>query len=151
MIFGVPDPASGHSVGLGGHGHGRKLVLSAACVWAVGADLFDQPRVVLAGDEGARRLAGLVDGLEDAAMHDLLLEGSDEPFDDAGGFGLVDEGVAGRHAPGPDLGLEILGHEATAVVVAQPHAAGCVVAKMAVLAHGHAIARHAPPDACRAR
>jgi hypothetical protein len=39
----------GHSVGLRGHGHGRKLVLAASCVWAEVAVFLDST-----SREGAR-------------------------------------------------------------------------------------------------
>ena len=45
----------------------------------------------------------------------------------------------GGHAPRPHLGLEVLGHEAAAVIVAELHAAGGVAAEMGeLLVHGHA-------------
>jgi hypothetical protein len=45
--------------------------------------LLDQPFGVVASDEIADGLADLVDGLEEAAMDDLLLEGPEQPLDDA--------------------------------------------------------------------
>ncbi|QXM24125.1 hypothetical protein KO353_12705 [Elioraea tepida] len=64
----------GHSVGLRGHGHGRKLVLAASCVWAEVAVFLDQPLGVVAGDEGSDGVAEVFEGLEDAAVDDLLLD-----------------------------------------------------------------------------
>ena len=52
---------------------------------------------------------------------------------------LGDEGVARRHAPEPDLLLEVVGHEVAAVVVAQREAAGGAGAEVAeLLADRHA-------------
>jgi hypothetical protein len=45
--------------------------------------LLDQPFGVVAGDEVADGLAELVDGLEDAAMDDLLFQRPEQPLDDA--------------------------------------------------------------------
>jgi hypothetical protein len=54
-------------------------------------------------------------------------------------LGLAYEGEARGHAPGSCLVLEVLGHEAAAVIMAQLDAAGGVAAEMAeLLAHGHA-------------
>jgi hypothetical protein len=77
----------GHSVGLRGHGHGRKLVLAASCVWAEVAVFLDQPLGVVAGDEGSDGVAEVFEGLEDAAVDELLLECAEEPLDDAVGLG----------------------------------------------------------------
>src|SRR5215207_827739 len=88
------------------------------------AVLLDQPFGVVAGDEGADGIAGLVDGPEDAAMHDLLFQRAEEALYDAVRLGLADEGVARRHAPEPDLLLEDVRHEVAAVVVAERQAAG---------------------------
>jgi hypothetical protein len=60
------------------------------------AVLLDQPLGVVAGDEVADGLADLVDGLEDAAMDDLLFQRPEQPLDDAIGLGFSDEGVARR-------------------------------------------------------
>ena len=57
-------------------------------------------------------------------MHDLLLEGAEEPLDDAIGLGLADECRARRDTPRAELPLEVLGHEVAAVVVAERQAAG---------------------------
>src|SRR3712207_841433 len=101
------------------------LVPRCACrVGVAVAVLLDQPFGVVAGDEGADGVADLVDGLEDAAVHDLLLQGSEEALDDAIRLGFSDEGIARRHAPEPDLLAEVVGHEVAAVVVAQRDAAG---------------------------
>src|SRR3954468_22245979 len=88
------------------------------------AVLLDQPFGVVAADEGADGITDLVDGPEDAAMHDLLLQRAEEALDDAVRLGLADEGEARRHAPEPDLLLEDVGHEVAAVVVAERQAAG---------------------------
>ena len=48
-------------------------------------------------------------------------------------LGLADEGVARSHAPGSDLDLEVLGHEAAAVILAQLDTTGGVAAEMAGL------------------
>jgi enoyl reductase-like protein len=58
--------------------------------------LLDQPFGVVAGDEVADGVADLVDGLEDAAMDDLLFQRPEQPLDDAVGLGFSDEGVARR-------------------------------------------------------
>ena len=87
----------------------------------------------------SKRVPDFVDGLVDAAVHDLLLEGAEEALDDAVGLGLGDEGETGGDAPEPDLLLEMLGHEVGAVVVAQREAAGGVGAEFAeLLADRHA-------------
>jgi len=88
----------GHSVELRGHGHGRELVLAASCVWAEVAVFLDQPLGVVAGDEGSDGVAEVFEGLEDAAVDDLLLECAEEPLDDAVGLGLAYEGEARSHA-----------------------------------------------------
>ena len=46
----------------------------------------------IAGGEGADGVADFVDGLVDAAVHDLLLEGAEEALDDAIGLRLGHEG-----------------------------------------------------------
>jgi hypothetical protein len=56
----------GHSVRLCGYGHCGKFVLAAEGRGAEGAVLLDQPRGVGAGDEGADRLADVLEGFEDA-------------------------------------------------------------------------------------
>src|SRR4051794_17475279 len=76
-------------------------------------------------------------------MHDLLFERAEEPLDGAIGFRLSDEGVARRHAPEPDLLLEMVGHEVAAVVVAEREAAAGAGAGAGgevteLLADGHA-------------
>ena len=43
--------------------------------------LLDQALGVIAGDELTHGIADLVDGLEDAAMDDLLLQGPEQPLD----------------------------------------------------------------------
>ncbi|MGE0039388.1 MAG: hypothetical protein AB7S93_27670 [Xanthobacteraceae bacterium] len=63
--------------------------------------------------------ADVVDGLLDAAVDDLFLEGSEEPFGHAVDFGLADEGEARNHAPEFDLVLEVVGHERAAKVVTE--------------------------------
>ena len=108
-------------------------------MWAEMAVLLDQPFGVVAGDEVPDGVAEVVDALEDTAVHDLLLEGAEEPLDDAVGLRLTDEGVAGPRAPGLDLVLEVFGHKGAPVVVAQFEAAGGVLAEMTeLLADGHA-------------
>src|SRR3712207_8679860 len=103
------------------------------------AVLLDQPFGVVAGDEGADCVADLVDGPEDASMHDLLSERAEESLDDAIGLRLSDEGVARRHAPEPDLLLEVVGHEVAAVIVAEREAAGGAGGEVTELpADGHA-------------
>src|SRR3712207_1729809 len=90
---------SGQVVGLCGAPEGL-LVPGGACgVGAAVAVLLDEPFGVVAGDEGTDGVTDLVDGLEDAAVHDLLLQRAEEAPDHAVGLGLPDEGVAQRHAP----------------------------------------------------
>ena len=104
-VFQVNRPRfPGHLVGLRGHGHGRKVALSAQGVWTEVAVLLDQPLGAVAGDEGAHGVADLVEGLEDAAVDDLLFEGSEEALDDAVGLGLADEGAARGSCPTPSPG-----------------------------------------------
>src|SRR5215217_5248713 len=103
------------------------------------AVLLDQPFGVVAAGEGADGIPDLVDGLEDASVHDLLLQRAEEALDDAVRLGLADEGVARRHAPEPDLLLEDVRHEVAAVVVAERQAAGGPGAEVAEPpAHRHA-------------
>ncbi|MEO9190062.1 MAG: hypothetical protein ABI224_08670 [Acetobacteraceae bacterium] len=80
--------------------------------------------LLVAGDEGSDGVAGLVDGPLDSAMHDPLLEGAEEAFDDAIRLGLADEWIAGGHAPEADLVVEMFSEESAAAVVSQRHAAG---------------------------
>jgi hypothetical protein len=47
------------------------------------AVLLDQPLGIGDGGEFADGIADLVDGLEEAAIDDLLLEGPEQPLDDA--------------------------------------------------------------------
>src|ERR1700751_1995756 len=84
---------------------------------------LDQPFGIVALAELAGGSPHVVDGLVDAAMDDLLLEGSEEALGHAVGFGLADEGEARCHTPELDLFLEVIGHEGTAVIVAQREAA----------------------------
>jgi hypothetical protein len=76
----------------------RKVVVSALAVGAEVAGVLDQPRGVGAGNEGAHGVADVLDGLEEAAVHDLRVQGAEEALDDAIGFGLADEGSARCHA-----------------------------------------------------
>jgi hypothetical protein len=55
----------------------------AGVEWAEVAVLLDQPLGIGDGGEFADGIADLVDGLEEAAMDDLLLEGPEQPLDDA--------------------------------------------------------------------
>src|SRR5918993_2742912 len=130
---------SGQVVGLCSAPEGL-LVPGGACgVGAAVAVLLDEPFGVVAGDEGTDGVTDLVDGPEDAAVHDLLLQRAEEALDHAVGLGLPDEGVARRHAPEGDLLPELLRHEVAAVVVTEREATGGARAEMAeLLAHGHA-------------
>src|SRR5512144_2893511 len=85
------------------------------------AVLFQQPVLIVAIEVGPDGGADLLDVLEDASENDLLLQRADESLGDAVGLGLADEGEAGRHPEELQLVLEVLGHEGTAVVVAQRH------------------------------
>src|SRR5512144_202908 len=85
------------------------------------AVLFQQPVLIVAIEVGPDGGADLLDVLEDASENDLLLQRTDESLGDAVGLGLADEGEAGRHPEELQLVLEVLGHEGTAVVVAQRH------------------------------
>src|SRR5215213_5146026 len=103
------------------------------------AVLLDQPLGVVAGDEGADGITDLVDGLEDAAVHDLLLQRAEEALDDTVRFRLADEGIAWGHAPELDLLLEHVGQEVAAVIVAERDATGGACAEVAeLLVHRHA-------------
>jgi hypothetical protein len=68
----------GHLSGLRRHGHGRRFVLAAEGRGAEVACLLGQPLGVVSGDAGAERLSDVRDGLVDAAMDDLLLQGPQE-------------------------------------------------------------------------
>jgi hypothetical protein len=85
------------------------------------AVLFQQPVLIVAIEVGPDGGADLFDVLVDASKDDLLLQRTDESLGDAVGLGLANEGEAGRHAEELQLVLEVLGHEGTAVVVAQRH------------------------------
>ncbi|MBV8614605.1 MAG: hypothetical protein JOY66_12685 [Acetobacteraceae bacterium] len=76
------------------------------------------------GGEGAGGAAHVFDGLEDAAVDGLLLQGPEQALDASVRLGLGDEGVARRHASEPDLLLERLGPEVVPVVVSQRQALG---------------------------
>src|SRR4028119_727679 len=115
---------SGQWVALRGAPEGLLEPCGAGVERAAMAVLLGQPFGVVANDEGTDGVADLVDGLEDASMHHLLLQRAEQALDDAVRLGLSDEGVARRHAPEPDLLLEVVGHEVAAVVVAEREAAG---------------------------
>src|SRR3712207_4752862 len=72
----------GQWVGLCGLPEGLLVPGDAHGVWAAMAVLLDQPFGVVAGDEDPDGVADIADGLEDAAVHDLLFQGSKEPFYD---------------------------------------------------------------------
>src|SRR5215217_7415996 len=115
---------SGQWVALRGAPEGLFEPCGACVERAAMAVLLDQPFGVVANDEGVDGVADLVDGLEDASMHDLLLQRSEQALDHSIRFRLADEGVARRQAPEPGLSLEAVGHEVAAVVVAECEAAG---------------------------
>src|SRR3954468_3618344 len=103
------------------------------------AVLLDQPLGVVAGGEGTDSVTDLVDGLEDAAVHELLFQTAEQALDDAVRLGFCDEGVARGHAPEPDLLLAVGGHKVAAVIVAERDASGGVGRELAeLLADGHA-------------
>src|SRR3712207_2676995 len=74
---------SGQVVGLRGAPEGLLIPGGACGVGAAVSVLLDQPFGVVAGDEGADGIPHLVDGPEDAAVHDLLLQRAEEALDDA--------------------------------------------------------------------
>src|SRR4249919_951884 len=80
---------------------------------------LNQPLGIVEFEELPHGSADVVDSLVDAAVDDLFLEGSEEAFGHAVGFGLADEGEARRHAPEFDLVLEVVGHECVAMVVTE--------------------------------
>src|SRR4029079_7027024 len=86
--------------------------------------LFNQPFCVVSGDESADGIANIIDGLVDAPVHDLFLEGTEEAFDDPVRLRFADERVARRETPKANCFLEVLGHEMAAVIVAERQAAG---------------------------
>ena len=92
-------------------GSGRAI--SDALGWAKVAVLLAQPLGVVAEDEVADGFADVVDGLEDAAVHDLLLEGSEQALDDAVRLRLSIQGLARQHAPAL-IWFSNLGHERAA-------------------------------------
>jgi hypothetical protein len=80
---------------------------------------FDEPVVVV---EVAEFLEGLIEVFEGGVgvnPEELFLEGAPEAFEAAVAFGGSDEGGAGIHAKESQLGLERLGDELGAVVVAE--------------------------------
>src|SRR6476469_9188967 len=103
----------------------HRLVPGGSGVVGAGvAVLFNQPFGVVSGDESADGIAHIIDGLVDARVHDLFLEGTEEAFDDPVRLRIADERVARRETPKADLLLEVLGHEIAAVSVAERQAAG---------------------------
>src|SRR5208337_1108300 len=129
-------------------GHGAALCrVPEVCVepfgtgvaWGAVSVFLDEPLGVVSGGEGADGFSDVVDGLEGAAVDGLLLQASEQAFDDAVGFGLADEGVAWGYAPEPGLFLEVIGYEVAAMIVAERKAASGVGGEMAELvADGHA-------------
>src|SRR3712207_6062952 len=87
---------SGQWVALRGAPEGLLEPCGAGVERAAMAVLLDQPFGVVANEEGADGVADLVDGLEDASMHDLLLQRSEQAPDHSIRFRLSDEGVARR-------------------------------------------------------
>ena len=86
----------GQWVGLCGLPEGLLVPGGAHVSRAAMAVLLDQPLGVVAGDEDPDGVADIADGLEDAAVHDLLFQGAKEPFYDTVRLGLADEGIARR-------------------------------------------------------
>src|SRR5271165_2431411 len=121
----------GHKTRLSGLLHDGLVPCGPCVAGALETILLEQPGGVVSGDKVAHGGANLIDGLIDAAMDDLLLEGAEEPLRDTIGFGFTDERVAWAHAPEADLVLEVPGHEGAAMVVAQRDAAGSGGAEMA--------------------
>src|SRR5271166_6273346 len=103
----------------------QRAIPSDACVVGTAqAVLLDQPLRVVARDEGADGVTHVVDGLVDATVHDLLLEGAEEALDHPVRFRFTDEGVARGDAPEADLPVKVLGQKSAAVIVTQREAAG---------------------------
>src|SRR5918997_1951205 len=73
----------GQVVGLRGAPEGLLIPGGACGVGTALAVLLDQPLGVVEGDEGADGIPHLLDGPEDASVHDLLLEGAEETLDHA--------------------------------------------------------------------
>jgi hypothetical protein len=73
----------GHAVALCGAPEVGVEACGAGVEGAAETVLLDQPLGVVAGDEVADGLADLVDGLEDAAVDDLLFQRPEQPLDDA--------------------------------------------------------------------
>src|SRR5271165_4888746 len=121
----------GHKTRLSGLLHDGLVPCGPCVAGALETILLEQPGGVVSGDKVAHGGANLIDGLIDAAMDDLLLEGAEEPLRDTIGLGFTDERVAWAHAPEADLVLEVPGHEGAAMVVAQRDAAGSGGAEMA--------------------
>src|SRR5271165_5211292 len=96
----------------------------ARVVGTAQAVLLDQPLRVVARDERTDGVTHVVDGLVDATVHDLLLEGAEEALDHPVRFRFTDEGVARGDAPEADLPVEVLGQKSAAVIVTQCEAAG---------------------------
>src|SRR5271166_2422662 len=121
----------GHKTRLSGLLHDGLVPCGPCVAGALETILLEPPGGVVSGDKVAHGGANLIDGLIDAAMDDLLLEGAEEPLRDTIGLGFTDERVAWAHAPEADLVLEVPGHEGAAMVVAQRDAAGSGGAEMA--------------------
>lgn len=89
----------GHKAMTCRHEHGGKFVLVTQGVWAEVAVLIDQPLGVVAGDEVADSLAGVLNGVEDTTMDDPLLQGAEC----AGSQSPVDGATMARFNASPGL------------------------------------------------
>lgn len=74
------------------------MISAAGFERALVAEFLKTPFAVVGGDEGRDGCGEFGAVAVGAAVDDLFLEGAVEAFDDAVGFGFVDEGKAGREA-----------------------------------------------------
>ena len=82
------------------------------------AEPLDQPLLVIGLLEGAQGLLQVLDIRDVPHPQQLFLEGAEEPFDATVAFRLADEGRRRHDAEEPHLGLKVVAHVLTAVVVA---------------------------------
>src|SRR5689334_302770 len=84
-------------------------VLGPIVEWAPVSEPLQSPRCIVALHEGSYGSFDFSGSAEGPAPDRLLLEGPEEPLDDAVAFRLMREGIAQRKAPVTDLTGEAVG------------------------------------------
>src|SRR3954447_10347884 len=107
------------------------VVLGPIVEWAAVSEPFQSPQCIVALHEGTHRSSDFGSSAEGSAPDGLLLEGPEEPLDDAVALRLVREGIAQRYAPVTNLTGEVVGRVLRPVVQTQRDAAGVVGAACA--------------------